>query len=61
MRDAITFLAVFSLWKDKAVATVKTRMSRFESRSGRWWCCITAPIVLTLAACGGGGDGGTSV
>jgi len=65
MRDAITSLAVISLYfgglKDKAIAVGKTRMSRFENRSNRWWRCIAAPIVLTFAACGGGGDGGTSV
>ncbi len=61
MREAFTFLAVLSLWKDKAVAVVKARMGRFESRSGRWWRYFATPIVVTIAACSGGGDGGPPV
>lgn len=60
MREAFKFLAVLSLWKDEAVTVLKARMGQFEGRLDGWWRYIAAPIVVTIAACSGEGDGGPS-
>jgi len=64
MRAAITQLVVivqcFGALKGSTAEDGRTRISRFLSRSSRWRPFIVAPIVLTFAACGGGGNGGVS-
>lgn len=65
MRAAITQLVVivqsFGHLKNRTMAFGKRKVSRLLSRLTRWRSCIVAPIVLTFAACGGGGDGGVSM